>query len=305
MDNVLFDFYKSLYFNTGFTPTNPMKLYVVPGDLFQIHRGKMIKLGNVYKDKMVETFDLVQRNIFLDENSWKISSGVRETFRERVSVDHTHDDRSYVNQRLLFKERGSFFFSGESPRGVRITDWKLIEEKLIVKITQQYNAFREIFIVTDVATVDSWTLAISDLPDAELILTSSEDSSGMLGLADKEHARATKSINMHCFEKHIGRSPGFFKAKKLVARQDRIDHFLSNLLRGQSDYAVWEKEVFPEETAGVSTFDDRNFMQSWHASRSNLLMPAEVSVANVLDFFEWENMSLVDIEKLCTSYNGW
>ncbi len=65
-------FYREMFLKTnGFIPSKPIDQNLYPGDFFQIRNGKLIVLGNIFREALVDRDDIeLEYEIKLNSDAW-------------------------------------------------------------------------------------------------------------------------------------------------------------------------------------------------------------------------------------------
>jgi len=301
MDTVFKNFYRNLYNRTnGFIPTKPLNQNIYPGDFFQIKNGELIILGNIFRNNIVHVDDVVFNNaIKLNSASWNFSDGATKPYSGRGNGQNPLDgDFEYSKQLLAFDRFGSFFFKGNHPESVKIANWSDLKQQLIIKLTQTLFSFRELYVVTESATLSDWTLAIASSEKAELEIATESENFGLIDIFGDESAKTIQARDIEYYHREEQRKPSFFKAKKLVIQQERIEVFISQL--------ITERRAIPSWVANFYEYDFHHDELSYAMPNSanaeacvlDMLQANQLNPNTALQYFTWADANLDDIEKL-------
>lgn len=275
-------FLRQCYLQTGgWIPMTPMLSRLELGDFGQINHERVNLLGNVFALHLVEDIEIAE-DIHLNTNNWQLSDGVNRSFNEREQLmDEGQSAIEWRKQVLSFNEPGSFFFHGHNPVARMVLNWSRFKNDITLKLTQADFSFREVMVVTEVATLDNWTLAISGAADAELELSAQTSTNDFFDLLAEQSCRAQQSRDIATFERHIGPSCFFFKGKKLVLRDHKEEQFIRQTLD--------QRERYNQQT-----------LANWlNTDMINRVESNELNIATCLEFFDWVDLNLDDVEKLC------
>ena len=297
MKNIFYPFYTEFYQKTGgYIPTKPLNTAVYPGDFFQIKNGELILLGNIFRSGIIASEDVeLSSGDKLNSANWNFSRGASKTYSGK---DHGHDvtgEFDHSRQVITFNDFGSFYFRSNNPEAVRILNWNEINQALIIKMTQTHYSFRELYIVTEVATTSDWTLAISE-DKGELEIATEDENFGLVDIFGHSSANTIQSKNIDYYHRESKRIPSFFKAKKLIIQDEKIEVFISDLIQSQASTYEW-----------VSSFYDYNFEhepapqsppQITQGSFLDMLQANQLNPNTALNYFKWSDVSMNDIEKL-------
>ncbi|SDG65292.1 hypothetical protein SAMN05421827_10937 [Pedobacter terrae] len=304
MENVYRNFYQNFYRrSSGFIPVALLGQAVLPGDFFQIRNGQMIVLGNIFRNNVIEVQDIeIGYNNKLNPSGWSFSDGVTKPYSGRGSGRAPlAGEFEFSKQILAFAEKGSFIFKASEPESTRMLNWNEIQQALIIRLTQTYYSFREVYVVTDVATTADWTLAVSGGNLAELEIATDEENFGLVDLFGHHSSKTIQSKDIEFYHREEKRKPSFYKAKKLVVREEKVETLVSELIaqwRGYNDWAL-----------GFYEYDfhyDHHYVNDQGAySQGNildLLAPNELNPNTALLYFKWADANLDDVEKLFNQY---
>ena len=255
---------------------NPLRNKAFLGDFFQIQNKQMCTYGNVNQLPDFQKVSTKDDMFILNEYDWKIQDDVHQLFCEKI-IDDRYENTSYTKEILEFTNSGSFLFFGVKPRAESISNWNEISESLILKLTQSDFSFRELYIVSAVAKMTNYTLAIADKPGAQLEFIANSDASEFYDLLSDPTCEITKRTKISHFDKHLENPIYFFKAKKLVLKLKKREELLKKIM----------------EVSGP------NYFKSWYdGDLLNHVKSNDLNVTTCLDFFEWAETSLDDVEKL-------
>jgi len=298
MNNVFRQFYNSFYVKTnGFIPTMPLNLKVYPGDFFQIKNGEMIVLGNIFRNGVIDLDEVdLEYGVKLNPANWEFSKGVTKPYSGRSSgQSNLEGDFNFTRQILAFENRGSFSFKGRNPEVVKYSNWREIQQELIIKLTQVYYSFRELYLVTDVATTEDWTLAIAGTDNAELEIAIDSEDFGLVNIFGHEKSNTVQAKDIEYYNREKHRNPVFFKAQKLVVQNEKIDVFINELIQESASKGEWVESFFDynfhKETSYFSPSQSIAETCILEMLRSNELNPN-----TALLYFGWDDASMDDIE---------
>jgi hypothetical protein len=298
MDKFFSTFYYDLYRRTrGFMPAKPLNQSLYPGDFFQIINGEMIVLGNIFRNRIVEYEDCpIHPATQLNPANWNFYEGVSKPFSAREFVQKSEDDFKYSKQLLSFERFGSFFFKSNGVESVKLSDWSAIKNQLIIRMTQVMYSFRELYIVTESAVAANWTLAISGSENGELELATDQKNFGLIDLFGHESARTIQARDIEYYYREAKRKPNFFKAKKLIVNQEKLDTFISELIYNHQTQAQWVIDFFDYNFEVENTISSLNF--KGQASLLDMLQANELNPNTALLYFDWMDANSDDIDKL-------
>jgi hypothetical protein len=299
MNSIFHPFYQKLYQSTGgFFPILPLGFQIFPGDFFQIRNGQIILLGNIFNPRIVGYYERDFEEVsLLNESNWQISKGISKPYAGRGS-GHTPIDGvfEYSKQVIAFEDRGSFIFKGQHPKSLKLANWNSMQAELIIKMTQTYYSFREVYVATEVASVANWTLAIAGKENAELEIASEAESFGLVDIFGHETSRSIQSRDIDYYEHEKNRKWSFFKAKKLVVQDDVQDYFISDFLKNRRLAYDWASSFFPNEISDEQLYFPDHYYVNGRASILDLLQANQLNPNTALDYFKWSNADFTDLE---------
>jgi hypothetical protein len=305
MEKVFQNYYQSCYNRTGFVPTIPLGHYVHPGDFFQINNGEITLLGNIYMNKLVspENCDISSANL-LHAANWSFHQGVTKPYSGRGVGENLIDGQfEYSRQVLAFDGYGSFFFKGTNPESVRINNWNIIADELIIKLTQTNFSFRDVYVVTETAVTSNWTLAICGSEEGELEIATNTENHGLVDLFGHETSRTVQSKEIEYYHREVKRKPHFFKAKKLKVKNDKLDHFISDLINRRKGVYEWASEFYDYNFEYDMVNYSPQVSNNVQGSLLDMLQANELNPNTALLYFKWADFDMDDISRLFNS-NG-
>jgi len=304
MEKVYRNFFRKCYLRTGhFIPVKPLNQCVFPGDFFQVRNGEMITLGNIFRNNIIDpAFVEFGYGIALNPSSWHFSDAVKKPYSGRGTGEGPiSGEFEFSKQVLSFAESGSFFFTGNNPESVKILNWKDIQQQLIIKLTQTCYSFRDVFVVTETATMSSWTLAIAGASNAELEIATDTSNFGLVDIFGHESAKTIQSKDIEYYHRENKRRPAFFKAQKLQVQDEKVEVFISDLIMQKHGQYDWANGFFD---CGFQLDNDFSSDMPPCAETGilDLLQAGQLNPNTALNYFKWTEANLDDIEKLFLTY---
>lgn len=275
-------FYRDCYQKTGgWIPLLPLIPDISIGSFFQIQNTKVAKLGNIFELALVD-YPEVENGILLADYDWKFSSGVNNRCNQTEEIIDSKGEVSLWSKQLLdFSKRGSFLFYGEEPEAEIITNWSDFEEDITIKLTQAEYAFRELYVISGIVHLSNWGLVIAGQPDAKLEVTAQLNGFDYFDILSHFSCRTQNSENIDQMLRNVEVPAVFFKARKLILKESKKDQLIRQLLNRTVPLTAAE-------------------MTSWlNTDLLNLVESNELNIASTLEYFDWVDMSLDDVEKLC------
>jgi len=306
MENSYRNFYRNFYMRTGgFIPISSLNQNIFPGDFFQIRNGEVIILGNIFRKGIIDPEEVTFGNgIKLNPANWNFSDGVSKPYSGRgIGNGPIEGEFEFSKQILGFESKGSFFFKGNNPESVKITNWKEIQQQLIIKMTQTIYSFRELYMVTETATTSDWTLAISGSDKGELEIATDSENFGLVDIFGHHKAKTIQSKEIDYYHREPHRKPVFFKAKKLVVQDERIETFISDLINQMNDKNEWASEFYDYDFYYDQPHSS-DVPNHANACLLDMLQANELNPNTALLYFKWEESNLDDIEKLFIPYGN-
>jgi hypothetical protein len=304
MENTYLNFYRTFYGRSGgFIATKPLAQVMYPGDFFQIRNGEMIVLGNIFRDGVVASQDVeFGYGIKLNPANWNCSDGISKPYSGRGSGRTPIDGEfEFSKQVIAFSRRGSFFFKGNQPEAVKIMNWSAIQQQLIIKMTQTLFSFRELYIVTEIATTTDWTLAIAGAENAELEIATDSENFGLVDIFGHHSAKTIQSKEIEYYHREERRKPCFIKAKKLAVQDEHLDVFISELISQMAARNTWASGFydydFYHDTSYIS-----DIPTAAQGSLLDMLQANQLNPNTALLYFTWADANLEDVEKLFLTY---
>ncbi len=196
--------------------------------------------------------------IALDAWQWQMESDV-----EKITSNH---EAQYQNQSITFKQKSDFIFHCTEPKARWLYHWADLKPQLILNFTQLDYSFRELCIISAITTVNDWGLVIAATDNACFEWAAQTDEQRSTLHLNHTSATLLQSQHIACFEKSAGRDAYFFKAKKLVLS----DKTIQDLQRAQPTWS--------------------------NSELINLIPPHQLTVDTCLDYFDWADVTLDDVE---------
>mgnify|MGYP003634651292 CR=1 FL=1 len=305
MKNISKKFYTDFYNKTnGFIPSKPLNQEMYPGDFFQIHKGDIVILGNIFKNKIVAEAEVnFEYGIKLNPNNWSFSNGVTKPYTGGdIGHNPIEGEFKFSKQILAFKEFGSFFFTSNQPESVKIINWNAIASELIIKLTQVIYSFRELYVVIESAAAPDWTLAISGSDKGELEMAIESENSELLGLFGDQNSKTIQARDIEFYHKEKKKRPLFFKAKKLVVQPEKLELFISELIKERTGKLDWATNFFENKFNSDQLIFSTQIDQYGQACVLDMLQANQLNPNTALQYFKWEDANLDDVEKLFISY---
>lgn len=278
----------------------PASVNIFPGDFFQITNGQINLLGNIFRQKLINLPDvLISDAIDLSPQNWNFSNGVTKPYAGRgTGQNGIEGEFEFSRQILAFEKAGSFIFKGNSPKAFKILDWNRLQDELIIKLTQTYFSFRQVYVVTEALMLDDWSLAISGEEDGELEIATEQENFGLVDIFGEVDSKTIQSKNLAYMHSERRRNTQFFKAKKLAVQDRKLDYVISELIQFRYDHQTWADNFYNLPLELESDWQLRGEPKYYEANVLDLLSGNQLNPNTVLDYFQWLNTSLDDIDYL-------
>ena len=312
-------FYRQCYQRTnGWIPMMPLGGTVKLGDFGQIADSKFLPLGNIAELKSLpndipeEPAIKVCTGIELNSDDWQMSDGIEieNTSRQSTRSEYGGEDNSLELLRersIWFASKGSFSFNCSAPRAEFILNWNQINQIIMLGLTLLDHSYREVYVVTRVASVDRWELAIAKAKNAELKVTSRVRDADLGNFTNDASAEIQQSRGLDIYDKGIDRPAHFFQAKKLIMSDVKRDHYVEKILN--------QRDTLPSHIiANLLKTDLLNMVEknelnqpyfsecddSGYDNKEDKIEPCcKINLAPYFEFFDWADISLDDVAKLC------
>lgn len=305
MESVYRNFYRNFYRRTnGFIPASPLNQAVYPGDFFQIRNGQMVILGNIFRNNVIDPLDTeIGYSNKLNPTGWNFSDGVTKPYSGRGTGQRPiAGEFEFSKQVLAFAAKGSFMFKASNPESVRILNWTDLQQALIIRLTQTYYSFRSVYVVTETAAAANWTLAVSGAGNAELEIATDAENFGLVDIFGDEYSRTIQSRDIEYYHREEHRKSLFYKAKKLVVREEKMETFISSLIEQRENQNEWARAFYNYDFHYEPLYPTEAGRHS-QANTLDMLSANELNPNTALMYFKWADATLDDIEMLF-SYDG-
>ncbi|CAM4139472.1 hypothetical protein [Pseudoalteromonas byunsanensis] len=269
------DFFFDSYNDSGWIPVHPFGLQAELGDVFQIHQGRMLTLLNAGCDLDLVNHIHANEAFPLRNDDWRHARNCLKV-DDSLIVEQQFEEQSVKRQQTFrFDKAGAYLFYGDNPMATYMRNWSQVAPELIVKLTQSKYTFREAYVVTAVARMSRWGLAIAATEGAELMLEGEREHS--LCLFEQQRCNITNSSGLAFFEHNDERPMHFFKAKKLTISDRKFDEYLHELYKR-------------------GTYKPQLPIDNWlHSNLLSLSTTEQLNINTCQDFFQWQDATLDDV----------
>lgn len=268
-------FVKAIYKNTGgFFATWPLGRQVKLGDVIDIKRKRMDYLGNI-ADPAIGIQIIPGPDITADKTKWQSKSNVNIVIKAKGESPKEGSnlpiDKAGVT--ITFTKQGGFIFQPTGVKYNRIENLVTVRQEAIKKLTSDLFNLRKVYLIKEVAVVDSYSLTISETKQSKLEVAAE----GEINISTEDLARIDIDLVVRTENSLdynvIGKEGGalFYKGEKIKLKREKLETLIKNnpLL-----------EELPE--------DQLAFM----------FPGSELTPENANDFFEFSPMNLDDLEEL-------
>ncbi|WP_288393466.1 hypothetical protein [uncultured Herbaspirillum sp.] len=274
------DFYRACFLNAGWIPSQDLARPVAVGDVAQICNGRLQTLLNLQSGHLVETL-AISRKLEFGDLAWRLEQGVYQSLSEAQTMQGEQGELyAQTRQVLEFARTGDFLFHARKGHAHCLLNWAEIKDDVTLKLTQLRYQFRNAYVVTAVATMHEWGLAVAGQDQGRLEMSATGTGGDRYTLLSDESARADASRGMAVFETGKDSPAYFFRAKKLILSDATVDLCLARLAHNQA-------HLHDSEIARWLNADLRNFAQN-----------GDVSLNTCMHYFSWCDMSLDDLALL-------
>ncbi|GAB2808531.1 hypothetical protein [Ferruginibacter profundus] len=306
MDTIFRNFYRNFYMRTGgFIPSAPLNQNLLPGDFFQIKNGGMMVHGNIFRHNIFPAEDVqFGYGIKLNPAEWSFSDGVNKSYSGRsVGQGAIESSFEFSKQVLSFAQRGSFLFNGHQPESIKICNWNDLQQALIIRLTTTLYSFRELYVVTESASVSDWALAVAGSDKAELEIATESENFGLVDIFGHLAAKTIQSKDIEYHHREDKRKAIFFKAKKLAIQDDKAEIFINQLISRAEGYEEWAAGFYDCDLQMDKVYT-RHRPQYTREGVLDMLQANQLNPNTALQYFKWAGTSMDDIEMLFTVYGS-
>ena len=300
------NFYRDFYRQTnGFLPLQPLDHKVYPGDFFQIRNGVLVLLGNIFSSGIVDHEKAEFGPGMAPQQSWHFSDGVSKPYSGRgIGLNAIDGEFEFSKLILAFDGPGSYMFKANQPESVRILNWSELQNELLIKLTQTYFSFREVYLVTETARALDWTLAISGVNKAELEIATSVENYGLTDIFGNEGTKTIQAKDIEYYERDSSRHPVFLKAKKLVVQHERLEILVEELVSQRVFRNQWVGKLYESGHALVSPQHRLPVSGQADPGVLDFIPGSQLNPNTALSYFKWTDMNLDDVEKLFETHGS-
>lgn len=165
-------------------------------------------------------------------------------------------------------------------------------------------SFRELYVVTESAVASDWTLAIAGSDKAELEIATESESFGLVDIFGDAKAKTVQARDIEYYHKENKKKPSFFKAKKLVVQQGKLDFFINELIKENAQKLSWATGFFEYDFYHDTVHFPSAVSMNAQGCVLDMLQANQLNPNTALSYFKWEDANLDDVEKLFTVYGN-
>ena len=287
MRNSLKPFFSDLFRNTnGFIPLFPFKLKLDIGDYFMVEQGQLIKLGGLQGNE--QFFDLDEpvkvSDVFEQPSEiWQSEHKINTSFKSRgAAMEWENIFLSDIQQALIveFLETGSYYFRCSEIFTRRFENFIQLEDQILQKFVSKEFNFKEIYVVTELATTDRYAITAADKHGNISIEFTEEGYYELKDLVEPKIIYFPHQSKNISFNSLNNGSCEFIRAAKLdisfEGRQHVSDHIKNHLPENMQQY-------------------HHNMMTY---AKTNMLKLTNVFPGNAVDYYAFRPMGMEEVEKL-------
>jgi len=277
------EYYRQCYLRTkGWIPVYPARPDLLPGDFCSLQDGALRPLGNITELRLSD--EIMIRELPLSPSDWKLLHAVSQVLTETGPSDDETDLEPETRQTLEFEAAGGFVFHGHNPRCTVLLNWSQIVDEITTKLTQSQYAFREVYVITGVASVCPWSLTIAGRARARLEICTRKTNADVFSSMTDETCRVASKADISTHARSLEKPLKFIRGKRLVMSDRASEALLKRVITGPEEQRI----------RFLSNWIDQN---KFDAVREN-----ELNLATCLQYFDWVSTSLDDVERLSTQY---
>lgn len=217
-------FVRQIYRNSGgFIPTWPLGKQVKLGDVIDLKFRRMIYLGTLL-DPLVDININIEEDDSIDDSKWQSKNSVNITFKGKGDIPSEGSKLPIDKAGLTveFTKKGGFLFQPSGMKINRIKNLITVRKEAKEKLFREMFSLRKVYIITQVAEVNSYALTISQSKNSKLeVAVEGKPSISVSDLANVSLGLDVKTENALDFN-NIGTQGGsiFFKAEKLILKKE-------------------------------------------------------------------------------------
>jgi hypothetical protein len=274
------NFIVDCYQKTGWLPAWPFNQPIALGDVCQLQAGRLVKIIPCVQLPLVEPINS-SPPIRLDAADWQLASHVRIAVQSHETlVNEQGHEQSLAAIALHFERPGAYVFCGGKPSAQFITNWAALQQDIALKIVQLHFSLRQALVITRVAQVAPWSLAIAAGEGGHLEIQSACADTNMFRHFEHVSVRLQQSRNLVSLELSQQAPALFFQAKKLVLTAQGEDQLLKQLM----EYG---------NPSALSAFARYN-----QADLAAYFKNAELGLNSVQQLYGWANLGLDEVMQM-------
>ena len=163
--------------------------------------------------------------------------------------------------------------------------------------------YKVLFLQPALDDLEEIMLYISGAEHGELEIATDSENFGLVDIFGHHSSKTIQSKEIEFYQRETGRTPNFFKAKKLAVQDEKIENFINSLLLQSQSANEWASSFFDYEFDYDTTYHNTSQRHA-QASVLDMLKANELNPASALLYFKWADASLDDIEKLFLTYES-
>lgn len=271
------NFIVDCYQQTGWLPAWPFNHRLALGDVCQLQAGRLVNIIPCTQLPLVEPIN-VTAPVLLDAAQWQMAAHVRIAAQTRETiVNEKGHEQSLAAVSLHFEQPGAYVFCGGSASAQFISNWAALGQDIALKIVQLHFSLRQAFVITRIAQVAPWSLAVAAGEGGHLELHSACADTNMFRHFEHASVRMQQSRNLANLELSQQAPALFFQAKKLVLTAQGEDQLLQQLM----EYGN------PSALSAFARYDQVNL--------AAYFKNADLGLNTVQQLYGWANLGLDEV----------
>lgn len=274
--------YQDVFLQTqGYLPAWPALPEVTLGDLLVSRPvGGLVKLGNV-----LDPFFGININAEINTSTknewWNLQRGVEQSY----ATTHAAENGSGTNGaslNLKFAQLGDYIFSAQVAQQASIGNFWNLQFKLLQVLAAEKFSFKEVYVVTSVATAKA----------CSLLLAKQQQASAVVGIPDGE-------TGVYDFSNLLDKD-----CTATIQAQERVDLRYFNYAEELSFFRAMKLEASPSGKEKVRAYAKNNLplsMQDYmeeiiHFAPTQILPSINIYPAEVHELFHFRSLNLLDVK---------
>ncbi|HET6992582.1 MAG TPA: hypothetical protein VFJ43_14710, partial [Bacteroidia bacterium] len=148
-----------------------------------------------------------------------------------------------------------------------------------------------------------WTLAISGSEKGELEIATDSENFGLVDIFGHHSAKTIQSKEIEYYHRESNRKPVFYRAKKLVVQDEKLDVFISDLISQSLNKSAWANGFYDYQFYHDPVYST-SIPTGAQVCMLDMLQANELNPNTALLYFKWAEANLDDVEKLFLTYGS-